>query len=96
MQFEAEALAIDPVEVEGIVTYRQGGETRHLHCDWVAGCDGSHGVSRASLPAHTYKLYEKEYPFAWLGILARAPVTTEELIYARVLAENYVGLDTPP
>jgi p-hydroxybenzoate 3-monooxygenase len=79
--FEAEALAVDPAEAT--VSYRHEGAARELRCDWVAGCDGSHGVSRGSIPESAVTLYEKEYPFAWLGILARAPVTTEELIYAR-------------
>ena len=79
--FEAEALAVDPSTAT--VTYRQDGQTRQLECDWVAGCDGSHGVARAAIPTDALTVYEKEYPFAWLGILARAPVSTEELIYAR-------------
>jgi p-hydroxybenzoate 3-monooxygenase len=79
--FEAEALAVEPSNAT--ITYRQGGAERELRCDWVAGCDGSHGVSRGAIPADAVTLYEKEYPFAWLGILAQAPVSTEELIYAR-------------
>ena len=79
--FEAEALAVDPSAAT--VTYRHDGAERELRCDWVAGCDGSHGVARGSIPPGALTLYEKEYPFAWLGILAQAPVTTEELIYSR-------------
>jgi p-hydroxybenzoate 3-monooxygenase len=79
--FEAEAEAVDP---EGAaVVYRHEGQRRELRCDWVAGCDGSHGVCRGSIPPEALTVYEKEYPFAWLGILAQAPVSTEELIYAR-------------
>ncbi|MET8144833.1 4-hydroxybenzoate 3-monooxygenase [Sphaerisporangium sp. NPDC005288] len=58
-----------------------GGE--RLDCDFVAGCDGFHGVSRPSVPAGALTEYEREYPFAWLGILARVRPSAEELIYAR-------------
>jgi p-hydroxybenzoate 3-monooxygenase len=53
-----------------------------LRCDFVAGCDGSHGVSRPSVPDGVLTLYERDYPYAWLGILAQAPPSSEELIYA--------------
>jgi p-hydroxybenzoate 3-monooxygenase len=79
--FEAEALEVD--SATATITYRHQGATHQLHCDWVAGCDGSHGVSRAAIAPDARTLYEKEYPFAWLGILAEAPVTTDELIYSR-------------
>jgi p-hydroxybenzoate 3-monooxygenase len=58
-------------------------ETLHeLTCDFIAGCDGFHGVCRASLPPRALKIYERIYPFGWLGILAEAPPSAEELIYA--------------
>ncbi|HET6520039.1 MAG TPA: 4-hydroxybenzoate 3-monooxygenase [Geminicoccaceae bacterium] len=59
-----------------------GGGVRELECDFVAGCDGSHGVCRPSVPAGALTVYERVYPFAWLGILAEAPPASEELIYA--------------
>jgi p-hydroxybenzoate 3-monooxygenase len=59
---------------------RFGGES--LECDFVAGCDGFHGVSRPSIPAPALTVYERAYPYAWLGILAEAPPSAEELIYA--------------
>ncbi|MFB9251243.1 4-hydroxybenzoate 3-monooxygenase [Sphaerisporangium melleum] len=58
-----------------------GGE--RLDCDFIAGCDGFHGVSRPSIPAGVLTEYEREYPFAWLGILARVAPSADELIYAR-------------
>jgi p-hydroxybenzoate 3-monooxygenase len=64
------------------VRYRSGGEERRLDCDFIAGCDGFHGVCRASLGAHALTLYERIYPFAWLGILAEAAPASHELIYA--------------
>ena len=52
-----------------------------LECDFIAGCDGSHGVARASIPPDELKIYERVYPFGWLGILAEAPPTSDELVY---------------
>ncbi|MDH2425604.1 4-hydroxybenzoate 3-monooxygenase [Sphaerisporangium sp. TRM90804] len=56
---------------------------QRLDCDVIAGCDGFHGVSRQTIPPGVLTAYEREYPFAWLGVLARVPPSTEELIYAR-------------
>jgi p-hydroxybenzoate 3-monooxygenase len=53
-----------------------------IDCDFVAGCDGFHGVCRAAMPAHILRIYEKVYPFAWLGILVDAPPVQNELVYA--------------
>jgi p-hydroxybenzoate 3-monooxygenase len=53
-----------------------------LTCDFIAGCDGFHGVCRPSIPAGTLTVYQRDYPFGWLGILAEAPPSSEELIYA--------------
>jgi p-hydroxybenzoate 3-monooxygenase len=64
------------------ITFRHDGEEWKLRCDVIAGCDGSHGVSRESIPAGVLTSFEREYPFAWLGILAAAPPSNEELIYA--------------
>jgi p-hydroxybenzoate 3-monooxygenase len=64
------------------ICFRSGGEIRELACDYIAGCDGFHGVCRPSIPASALTLYERIYPFAWLGILAEAPPSAEELIYA--------------
>jgi p-hydroxybenzoate 3-monooxygenase len=59
----------------------EGGE-RTLACEFIAGCDGFHGVCRQSLPQGHVRAFERSYPFAWLGILAQAPPTHDELIYA--------------
>ncbi|MEY2653855.1 MAG: hypothetical protein RLZZ524_883 [Pseudomonadota bacterium] len=64
------------------VTYRQGGVTHTLACDYIAGCDGFHGVSRASVPVGAIRQFERVYPFGWLGILADVPPVSDELIYA--------------
>lgn len=81
--FEAEAVGIDGIETHRpIVRYRHSGELDELACDVVTGCDGSHGVSQASIPNGVLTVFEKEYPVAWLGILAEVAPSTEELIYA--------------
>jgi len=65
------------------VEFIDGGEAVRLVCDVVAGCDGFHGVCRPSIPAGHLHIDDREHPFAWLGILAQAAPTTEELIYSR-------------
>jgi len=64
------------------VTYRLGGEVHELDCDFIAGCDGFHGVSRASLSTATLTTYERVYPFGWLGVLVDQPPVADELVYA--------------
>jgi p-hydroxybenzoate 3-monooxygenase len=64
------------------VRFRWGGQEHELQCDVIAGCDGSHGVCRPSIPAGELRVYQKVYPFAWLGILAASAPSTHELIYA--------------
>lgn len=63
------------------VTYAKDGVTHTLRCDYIAGCDGYHGVSRASVPEQAVTSYERVYPFGWLGILADTPPVSHELIY---------------
>ncbi len=55
------------------VTYEKAGSAQRIDCDYIAGCDGYHGVSRASIPAKLLKTYEKGYPFGWLGIMSETP-----------------------
>jgi p-hydroxybenzoate 3-monooxygenase len=64
------------------VRYTKDGQSHEIECDFIAGCDGFHGVSRAAIPANVLKTYEKVYPFGWLGILADVPPVSHELIYA--------------
>src|SRR5262249_50789109 len=64
------------------VRFRHAGEEHEIACDYIAGCDGFHGVSRTCIPEGALRIYQKIYPFAWLGILAAAPVSLDELIYA--------------
>jgi p-hydroxybenzoate 3-monooxygenase len=77
-----------PVSLHGFdgerptVRYEKDGATHEIECDFIAGCDGYHGVSRASVPAGAIHTYEKVYPFGWLGVLADVPPVSHELIYA--------------
>ncbi|MGB7334146.1 MAG: 4-hydroxybenzoate 3-monooxygenase [Salaquimonas sp.] len=64
------------------VNYTVDGRTHRLNCDFIAGCDGFHGVSRQTIPLDVRKEYEKVYPFGWLGILSETPPVNHELIYA--------------
>jgi len=83
--FEAEATAIEGIDDDHPrVAYRRNGEETTLSCEFVAGCDGSHGVARASFAGERGdpRVYERSYPFAWLGILAKTPPASNELIYA--------------
>ncbi len=64
------------------ILFQKQGEQEELDCDFIAGCDGFHGVCRPSIPASALTAYQRDYPFGWLGILAEAPPSSEELIYA--------------
>ncbi|HAJ11829.1 MAG: 4-hydroxybenzoate 3-monooxygenase [Hydrogenophaga sp.] len=63
------------------VTYEKDGQTHTIECDFIAGCDGFHGVCRASAPRSAIKEFEKVYPFGWLGLLSDTPPVHDELIY---------------
>jgi p-hydroxybenzoate 3-monooxygenase len=77
LHFEVSDVRID-ADAPAVTFTDSDGSVRTLDCDFIAGCDGSHGVSRATMPATTH---EHEYPFAWLGVLAKAPPSHSELIY---------------
>ena len=81
--FEAECLRLDSLTSSApIVHYRHEGQELTLRCDVVAGCDGFHGPSRQAIPQDVLRVYDREYPFGWLGILAAVPPSSDELIYA--------------
>jgi p-hydroxybenzoate 3-monooxygenase len=65
------------------VTYRADGQDHQIECDFIAGCDGFHGISRQSVPPDAIASYERVYPFGWLGLLSDTPPVSEELIYVR-------------
>ena len=82
--YEAEDVALHDIDSDApYVTYRHNGENHRLDCNFIAGCDGFHGVSRPSIPADVLKTYERVYPFGWLGLLSDTPPVSEELIYAK-------------
>jgi p-hydroxybenzoate 3-monooxygenase len=81
--FEVSDVALhDVAGVRPRISYRTGGQANEIACDFVAGCDGFHGISRDSIPGGILTAYEREYPFAWLGILAESTPASHELIYA--------------
>ena len=83
IDFEVEDVSIEGVDGEApVVTYTHRGERRALACDFVAGCDGFHGVSRRTIPEEKRTEFEKVYPFGWLGVLSETPPVADELIYA--------------
>jgi p-hydroxybenzoate 3-monooxygenase len=71
-----------PVGGRPRILFRHAGIEQELECDFIAGCDGYHGICRPSIPEGALTIFERTYPFAWLGILAEAPPSMEELIYA--------------
>jgi p-hydroxybenzoate 3-monooxygenase len=81
--FEVEDVGVSELDsVAPKIRFRKDGAAQELSCDFIAGCDGFHGVCRPSIPAGMLKVFERIYPFAWLGILAQAPPSSKELIYA--------------
>lgn len=81
--YEAEDVALHDFDSSHPrVTWRKDGVEQELTCDFIAGCDGYHGVSRASVPAQAVKTFERVYPFGWLGVLVDQPPVSDELIYA--------------
>ncbi len=63
------------------IRFRAAGVDEELHCDYIAGCDGFHGICRPSIPAGVLTEFERIYPFGWLGVLAQAPPSSPELVY---------------
>jgi p-hydroxybenzoate 3-monooxygenase len=81
--FEAEDVTIHGFDGDQPrIRFRQDGRRRELACDFIAGCDGFHGVCRQSVPQAALTIHERVYPFAWLGMLVEAPPVSDELIYA--------------
>ena len=83
LEFEAADVALHDVATgQPWVSYAKDGEARRLDCDFIAGCDGFHGPSRAAIPAEVLKTFERIYPFGWLGILADTPPADHDLAYS--------------
>jgi p-hydroxybenzoate 3-monooxygenase len=83
VEFEVSGVRVNDLDTEHPwLDYRDAdGVTRRLDCDVIAGCDGFHGVSRPAIPAGKVTFFDRDYPFAWLGVLAQTPPSHEELIY---------------
>jgi len=83
VHYEAPAIRVENYDTDSPkIIYEQNGEQKELVCDFVAGCDGFHGVARKSVPADKLINFERTYPFGWLGILSDVPPVKDELIYA--------------
>jgi p-hydroxybenzoate 3-monooxygenase len=85
LQSVFEAANVSPQGFDGaapFVTYDKEGAAQRIDCDFIAGCDGYHGVSRKSVPEDAIKTFERQYPFGWLGVLAEVPPADRELVYA--------------
>ncbi|MBT0782330.1 4-hydroxybenzoate 3-monooxygenase [Paracoccus sp. pheM1] len=81
--FEVEDVVIHGADTDRPhVTYARAGQGHRIDCDFIAGCDGFHGISRQTIPLDLRREYEKTYPFGWLGILSETPPVHDELIYA--------------
>jgi p-hydroxybenzoate 3-monooxygenase len=80
--FEAQDVSVHDIDTEApSIRFRQDGAAKELRCDFIAGCDGFHGVCRPSVPEGVRIEYQRIYPFGWFGILAQAPQASDELIY---------------
>jgi p-hydroxybenzoate 3-monooxygenase len=83
IHFEVENVAVHGLDTTTpAISFRKNGEPEELVCDFIAGCDGFHGVCRPSIPTSALTVFERGYPFGWLGILAQAPPSSKELVYA--------------
>lgn len=82
--FESEDVRVEGFDgAEPAIRFKSGGVEHEVRCDFIAGCDGFHGVCRPSIPAAALTIYDRVYPFAWLGILAAVAPSSDELIYSR-------------
>jgi p-hydroxybenzoate 3-monooxygenase len=82
LYFEAERVSVGDLDSSSpVLRFGHGGGEHEIRCDFIAGCDGFHGICRPSIPNGVLQVYERVYPFGWLGILAEAPPSCEELVY---------------
>jgi p-hydroxybenzoate 3-monooxygenase len=81
LYFEAADVAVSGATEAPAIRFRHGGERHEIRCDFIAGCDGFHGICRPSIPQGVLTVYERTYPFGWLGILAEAAPSSDELVY---------------
>jgi len=82
LYFEAERVSVDGLDsADPMLRFQHGGTDHQIRCDFIAGCDGFHGICRPSIPDRALTVYERVYPFGWLGILAEAVPSCDELVY---------------
>jgi len=81
IHFEAKGVTVDSLEANPTIRFEHDGTEHELRCDFIAGCDGFHGICREAIPAPLLAIYERAYPFGWLGILAEAAPSSDELVY---------------
>jgi p-hydroxybenzoate 3-monooxygenase len=82
LYFDADRVSVNALESsEPALRFQHGGADHEVRCDFIAGCDGFHGICRISIPDGLLTTYERAYPFGWLGILADAPPSSDELVY---------------
>ena len=81
LYFECEQVAVHDVNAAPQIRFRHEGDEHEIACDFIAGCDGFHGTCRGSIPESELTIYERTYPFGWLGILAEAEPSSDELVY---------------
>jgi p-hydroxybenzoate 3-monooxygenase len=81
LYFEAGDVSVTDLESTPTIRFRHGGDDHEIRCDFLAGCDGFHGICRPAVPDGVLTVYERAYPFGWLGILAEAAPSSDELVY---------------
>jgi p-hydroxybenzoate 3-monooxygenase len=82
VHYESPAIRVEAYDTDSPrILYEQNGEQKELLCDFVAGCDGFHGVARQSIPTDQIRTFQRTYPFGWLGMLSDVPPVREELVY---------------
>ena len=81
LYFDAEGVAVSDLTSSPVIRFRHDGDDHEIACDFIAGCDGFHGICRPAIPDGLLTGYERTYPFGWLGILAEAPPSCDELVY---------------
>jgi p-hydroxybenzoate 3-monooxygenase len=83
IEFEVTDTSVDKLDSERpIIRYKKNGEPKEIECDFIAGCDGFHGICRPSMPKGVFTEFERVYPYGWLGILSESPPVSHELIYS--------------
>jgi p-hydroxybenzoate 3-monooxygenase len=83
IEFDVTDTSVDRLDSERpVIRYRKNGEPQEIECDFIAGCDGFHGICRPSVPAGVLTEFERVYPYGWLGILSESPPVSHELIYS--------------